>query len=194
MKRLANKKKGFTLIELIVVCAIVGVILAIILPFFHFDPRTGGILIWIISVAAIWTGAIVYIKQDDTEQQAKTKTIVAAVLGTALVCLAGWQATKERVSSGKVVVSRWQYCISVGNGDDTRIEYAEGFDKNPEAKFHRRKGDKVQSSKLTCFLKIETGDGSKEYRVDRAIWDNVEEGDVIEYKYQWLGNYITKVY
>lgn len=194
MKRPTTKIKGFTLIELLVVIFMLVPILVIVLTYVHFTPRTIVFLSWIILLIIIWAVAITYLTQYNSEKPARTKAIMATILGTAIVCLTGWQLTKGHVASGKVQVMHWSYDISVINGDSTRSEYVDGYDKNINMNYRRRKGDKVQYSNLTCYLKIDTGGKSKDYVIDRGLWDKIEEGQIIEFKYQLMGNYITKVY
>jgi hypothetical protein len=188
------KRKGITLIELIVIISIIGVILAILLPLFHFTPRTGTITICAALIVAILVVAIGYMIDCNPKGKDKMPVIAFTILGCGVVGFTGWQLTKNRPGSGRVQVMSWEYKISLSDGNDTRTERCEGFNKEPKKDYIRYRDEKETSAKLTCYMYIDNGNGSKRYQIDRDLWEKINENQMIEFEYQLIGRYITKVY
>ena len=191
------KKKGFTLIELIVVIAIIAVIAACLLPVFIKTPKSTGIVITIALILGVLFGASYIAVTMELEREKAVIVFIIAILISGGIGFGGYKLLDSNMEDGEVKSVSWLCEIVIDDNDGNEVKrYSEsGNDKSPKwPDYNVPKNCKVGKRILTLDACILTEDGIKIFQMGEGDWNSIEVGDHIEFEYQKYKNYITKVY
>lgn len=231
-----TKKLGFTLIELIVVIAIIGVIAAIIIPFLLSlakNPATRliAILIIIAIIILIIASCLICNNIANKNTDKNPIIIIIALILLGILALVGFKNLKPHTIAGEIHNVAWEYKISIeaqeevdrqgsylpsdanlkyvstdSNGDtvyyytilkwcEVRSLNTQGFDKNPYwSEVNLQPGERRGPSTEIYSILIKGENNITEYFCDKKTWEKFYKGQMVEFEYRKLDNYIVKLH